>query len=157
MGYTTKFTGKFALDRLPDAPTIVRLCELEDAEFIPDSPGGYCQWRLTKDCMGIEWDGGEKFYDYDAWLQWIIDTILTPSGLRLSGTVDYSGEVARDVGVLTIGPDGRVEKRELPAIRDEIEELKRFRDYVLDSDWAEEILNGWRRAEKRRQAQRVAQ
>lgn len=119
MGYTTRFSGKFTLDRLPDAATIVRLRQLEDAEDIPDSPGGYCQWQLTKDCMAIEWDGGEKFYEYDAWLQWIIDIILQPAGLALSGGVDYTGEDARDVGVLSIGPDGRVGKAELPAIREE--------------------------------------
>lgn len=153
MGYTTRFEGRFSLDRLPPAEAIVQLRALEDAEDLEDSPGGYCQWRLTKDCRHIEWDGGEKFAAYVEWLQWIIDRILTPAGVSLSGTAEYAGEDIRDRGTISVhGGEGRARKAEAPAVADDLDTLRRFREFVLAYDYADAILAGWDRAEKRRKA-----
>jgi hypothetical protein len=65
-------------------------------------PGLWCQWVPTQDKMGIEWDGGEKFYDYTKWLKYIIDNFLEPKGYVLNGQVVWSGEEVTDVGVLEI-------------------------------------------------------
>lgn len=36
-------------------------------------PGLWCQWIPTDDGTGIEWDGGEKFYNAAEWMQYLID------------------------------------------------------------------------------------
>lgn len=64
-------------------------------------PGLWCQWMAT-DANTIEWDGGEKFYYYSEWLQYIIDNFLTPNGIELSGAVEYFGEDYDDRGIIEI-------------------------------------------------------
>ncbi len=63
-------------------------------------PGNYCQWVPTKDGAGIEWDGGEKFYDWPEWLTYIVDHFLKPWDLTLNGRVAYHGEDVGDAGYL---------------------------------------------------------
>lgn len=146
MGYTTKFEGQFRMDKLPPSDVIVRLRELEgvDGREANDSdmPAGYNQWNLTRDCQGIEWDGGEKFYDYEEWLQYLVDKVIAPAGIELTGSVAYSGKDVEDVGLLLI-EDGKVVKRETALIAEEFQELKAFKDYVLSSPYVSEIASGW--------------
>jgi hypothetical protein len=61
-------------------------------------PSLWCLWAPTEDHNGIEWDGGEKFYEYRKWLKYIIDNVLTPRGYTLSGVVEYQGEDPDDHG-----------------------------------------------------------
>lgn len=65
-------------------------------------PGLWCQWIPTTDKMGIQWDGGEKFYDYVEWLAYIVDNFLEPNGYVLNGQVRWQGEDIGDVGVLAV-------------------------------------------------------
>jgi hypothetical protein len=65
-------------------------------------PGLWCQWIATPDGRGIEWDGGEKFYHYIAWLQYIILHFLEPWGYRLSGEVKWTGEDPSDTGRIIV-------------------------------------------------------
>ena len=65
-------------------------------------PGLWCQWRPTEDGMGIEWDGGEKFYNYVEWLQYIITNFLAPKGYILNGRVDWRGEDFSDIGQIIV-------------------------------------------------------
>lgn len=101
MGYTTNFTGCF----LTSKPLTSDICSwLEDLGSKLGNPAigqpySYCQWCITPEKCGIEWDGGEKFYDYVKWLQYIIDQIAP---IQLSGDVSYSGEDSTDNGVLRI-------------------------------------------------------
>ncbi len=62
----------------------------QEREFI--FPSHWCQWVPTRDGKGIEWDGGEKFYNYEEWLHFLIDHFLIPWGYELSGTVSFEGE-----------------------------------------------------------------
>lgn len=55
-------------------------------------PGLWCQWKPSEDGLFIEWDGGEKFYHYVEWLEYIIDKILEPRGYKLNGSVEWVGE-----------------------------------------------------------------
>lgn len=41
-------------------------------------PGLWCQWIPTEDGTAIQWDGGEKFYESEAWMEYIIDHFLKP-------------------------------------------------------------------------------
>lgn len=67
-------------------------------------PGLWCQWTPTEDGTGIEWDGGEKFYNAEEWMAYIIDHFLKPDAVAktvlpflqanhvLNGEIDAQGE-----------------------------------------------------------------
>jgi hypothetical protein len=145
MGYTTNFAGRFDMDRLPPAEVIVALRDLEDRDFrdrpleIP-APSNYCQWVLTKDCKGLEWDGGEKFYSYDKWLEYIAKYILKPAGITLNGKVSFKGEEWSDRGWL-VCDNGTVSKVDIPVVGDTLKELREFRDWVLTN--YDEVAREW--------------
>lgn len=65
-------------------------------------PGLWCQWIPAEDGEIIEWDGGEKFYEYVAWIEYIIKHFLTPWGRKLTGRVSWVGEEPEDRGVILI-------------------------------------------------------
>ena len=50
-------------------------------------PSLWCQWIPNEDGTEIEWDCGEKFYEYVEWIKYIINSILSPRGYTLNGTV----------------------------------------------------------------------
>jgi hypothetical protein len=153
MGYTTRFHGRFDLDKLPPAEAIVRLRELEGIDGRkmedPNAPGGYCQWQLTKDCRGIEWDYGEKFYEYVEWLQYLIDNVLTPHGVTLSGSVNYSGEETDDNGVLVV-EDGAVRQIKHRELAMSLEGLQEFKRFVESHKYSYEIMRDWQAEQKRK-------
>lgn len=87
-------TGSFGQDHTSD---------VVDYNMPPKTqPGLWCQWTPTQDGCGIEWDGGEKFYNYDSWLIYIIEKILAPNGYVLNGTVEWQGEDVGDVGEIFV-------------------------------------------------------
>ena len=65
-------------------------------------PGLWCQWTPNEDGTELEWDGGEKFYEYTEWLYYLINKILAPNGYVLNGEVDWSGEESGDVGTIHV-------------------------------------------------------
>lgn len=67
-----------------------------------DQPGLWCQWIPTSDGSGIQWNGGEKFYHYIAWLQYLILHFLEPWGYQLQGEVKWQGEDPTDQGVIRV-------------------------------------------------------
>lgn len=67
----------------------------------PTQPGLWCQWEAT-DENTIEWDGGEKFYNYVEWLVYIIEKVLKPNGHTVNGEVTWSGEETGDVGKILV-------------------------------------------------------
>jgi hypothetical protein len=75
-----------------------------------DVPGLYCQWVPTEDRQGISWDGGEKFYEYIEWLEYLIKHFLSPWGYTVSGVVRFRGEDFDDMGELTV-EDNKVDMR----------------------------------------------
>lgn len=90
-------------------------------------PGLWCQWVPSEDRKGIEWDGGEKFYHYTEWLQYIITNFLQPKGYILNGQVEWAGEDRRDNGVITVKNNvvnALDEEDEIAMLRKENEELK---------------------------------
>ena len=61
-------------------------------------PGLWCQW-VPSECRNyIEWNGAEKFYNYEEWLQYICDNFLKPWGLTLNGEAGFQGESRDDRG-----------------------------------------------------------
>jgi len=65
-------------------------------------PGLWCQWIPTHDGKELAWDGGEKFYNYIEWLQYLVDNFFAPYGYKLNGQVKWAGEDRDDVGVITV-------------------------------------------------------
>ena len=139
MGYTTDFDGEFELDK-PLTPTLKTFLDnLNDTrrmarsvegygiqgEFFTGSdkstvldnnrqstsqPGLWCQWIPNHDGTSIEWDEGEKFYNYAEWLVYLIDRVLRPNGYVLNGTVRWRGEDFSDSGELIVEDNVLTEK-----------------------------------------------
>lgn len=63
-------------------------------------PSLWCQWVASEDGKNIAWDGGEKFYEYIHWLQYIQENMLTPWGVKLDGKIKWRGEDSSDKGVI---------------------------------------------------------
>jgi hypothetical protein len=103
MGYTTEFSGKFQLDKQMNDCTVL---DLLNDWYEGKDHDGYCQWVFTKDRKAIEWDGNEKFYDYEIWLDRVYK-LLHKKGYELSGEVEYQGEETGDVGKLVL-KDGKI-------------------------------------------------
>lgn len=64
-------------------------------------PGLWCQWTPTDDGEYLVWDGGEKFYNYVEWLEYIINW-LAPRGYVLNGSVTWQGEESDDMGRIIV-------------------------------------------------------
>lgn len=72
-----------------------------------NSPGGgqpslQCQWTPNDDGTAIEWDGGEKFYEYVPWIEYLVEHFLGPWGYKLNGVVAWWGEDPGDNGKIVI-------------------------------------------------------
>jgi hypothetical protein len=63
-------------------------------------PGLWCQWTIRDG--KFTWDGGEKFYYYVEWLEYMIDHFFNPWGVLLNGTIDWSGEESSDIGKIVV-------------------------------------------------------
>ena len=61
-------------------------------------PSLWCQWVATADGTAIEWDGGEKFYEYVVWIQYLIQHFFAPWSYVLNGEVRWQGEEDDDMG-----------------------------------------------------------
>jgi len=65
-------------------------------------PGLWCQWRITEDGEELEWDGGEKFYNYIEWLKYLIKMFFIPWGRQLNGEILWYGEDRDDFGKIKV-------------------------------------------------------
>lgn len=105
MGYTTDFSGRFVFDQPLTAEQVNELKQfaaLDHRGRTVGAPGYFCQWVPTDDGTAIEWDEGEKFYDYTEWLAFLIERFFKPWGRTLSGQVEWTGEDPRDQGVIHV-------------------------------------------------------
>lgn len=65
-------------------------------------PGLWCKWVVSEDGTRLEWDGGEKFYNYVEWLKYLIDNFFAPLGYVLNGNVEFQGEDYDDFGTISV-------------------------------------------------------
>jgi hypothetical protein len=65
-------------------------------------PGLWCQWTVSDDGTEFKWDGGEKFYCYVEWLQYLIDNFFEPWGKKMTGAITWQGEDEEDTGTITV-------------------------------------------------------
>ena len=152
MGYTTTFHGQIAINpplneaerayltKFSETRRMNRLSgpyfvdgsgyrgQGKDGDIVDDNepplgqPGLWCQWVPTADGRGLEWDGGEKFYDSVAWMQYLIDHFLKSDAIGkgapelagftfdhvLSGKIEAEGEERSDLWTLVV-TDNKVE------------------------------------------------
>lgn len=108
MGYSTDFYGRVELSReltASEAQAIRDFAEERHGDNVrhdPQFPGFWCNWEPTKDGRGIEWNGAEKFYDGDAWMQVVIDRFIAPAGIVANGEIRAEGESHGDVWLLRV-------------------------------------------------------
>eukprot|EP01084_Bolivina_argentea_P063793 116394_1 len=69
-------------------------------------PGLWMQWIFNEKKQCIEWNGGEKFYNYIHWLVYLINNILHPKYI-LFGEIKWEGGGYGDIGVIKIKNDGK--------------------------------------------------
>lgn len=74
-------------------------------------PGLWCKWVVNSDNNSIEWDGGEKFYSYVEWLQYLITNFLAPWDYILNGEVKWHGEEWGDAGKIIVKDNKIIIKR----------------------------------------------
>jgi hypothetical protein len=67
-----------------------------------DQPGLWCHWVPSEDGLSIEHDGGEKFYNYEEWIEYLIEHFLKPWGYVVTGSVEWIGEDDEDRGTLWV-------------------------------------------------------
>lgn len=96
-------------------------------------PGLWLQWVPTDDRERLVWDRGEKFYEADAWIIYLIQKILAPRGYVLNGIVNAQGQHKED--------KWRIE------VKDNVVKVKKgFSKLVKKPDfskWNEEICLEW--------------
>lgn len=108
MGYTTNFEGKLKLNKalsLSDYRWLANFAdERHEGERATEQkmPGIWCQWVPSEDGEYIQWDGGEKFYEYIEWLQWLVVNFFQPKGYVLNGKIDWEGEDSEDIGTIIV-------------------------------------------------------
>lgn len=73
---------------------------LDNNEPSSDQPGLWCQWIIEDD--KLVWDGGEKFYNYEEWLNYLIDNFFEPLGYVLNGDIEWQGEEYDDLGTIHV-------------------------------------------------------
>lgn len=87
-------------------------------------PGLWCQWvpdDSDSDSDGdpdpcvIKHDGGEKFYDYVEWLEYLIAHFLKPWGYTLNGVVRWEGDRNADRGAIVAEGNAVRAVREKPS------------------------------------------
>jgi hypothetical protein len=71
-------------------------------------PGLWCQWTSNEEGTKLEWDGGEKFYSYVEWLEYLIEHFFSKWGVLLTGEVKWEGEDNTDMGKIIV-TDNEVE------------------------------------------------
>lgn len=65
-------------------------------------PGLWCQWELNDDGTELRWDGGEKFYNYIEWLEYLIVHFFKPWKIKLNGEIYWVGEDSDDRGMIKV-------------------------------------------------------
>lgn len=104
MGYTTNFAGRLSFDKELTNEQTETINNFNEERHEPtvnqDYPGYWCQWAIVDG--HLEWDGGEKFYDYVEWLQYLIKNYFDSWGVKLNGQIKWFGEENDDMGIIEV-------------------------------------------------------
>lgn len=75
---------------------------IKDFNSSGEAPGLWCQWAISEDGAQLEWSGGEKFYNYTEWLQFLITHFFTVWDVKLNGVIEWRGEDWDDTGSINV-------------------------------------------------------
>lgn len=101
MGYTTWFDGGLKFNKPVTEELMDRVNDFAEERHDPKThPGYYCQWVIEDE--ELIWDGNEKFYEYDRWLDYLIDNFFKPEGYILNGIISFQGEDSEDFGEIQV-------------------------------------------------------
>ena len=110
MGYTTTFIGSLRTSKNLSAQQLEKLHRIQITRHnYTEFPSIWNNWEVVaKDSNHflfdeqhhLQWNGGEKFYNYVEWLKYLIDNYFEPWGITLSGMITYIGEDKSDYGVI---------------------------------------------------------
>lgn len=101
MGYRTDFDGKINI--------VPELCgpQIEEIETFckkrhnhNTSPSVWCDWEIVDEGHAIAWNGGEKSYEMERWMVYLIQNFL--QGHTLNGIMSAQGEDAADMWLLHV-------------------------------------------------------
>lgn len=66
-------------------------------------PGLWCQWVVEGDYEQVlQWNGGEKFYNYVEWLKYLINHFFSKWDVKLNGEIKWFGEDRNDIGQILV-------------------------------------------------------
>ena len=141
MGYTTEFKGEIAIDPPLSQEEIgflrkfsgTRRMSRKNGPYYVDAggmggqaeepdildynsppsgqPGLWCNWEPNDDGTTLRWNGSEKFYYADDWMEYVIDHFLKPDhiapfdflqGHTLNGEIKAQGEEIDDRWLLIV-------------------------------------------------------
>lgn len=78
-------------------------------EYPKGQCGLWCHWTIEPDEIEpdtgelfLVWDGGEKFYNYIKWIDYLILRVFNPYGIGLYGSVYWQGEEDGDIGKISL-------------------------------------------------------
>jgi len=103
-----------ALQHIEHSPDIINYNEPYSTQ-----PGLWCQWIVLE--QSLIWNGGEKFYKYREWLEYLIKEFFIPWGYTLNGRITFQGEDQDDCGYITVQNNILDIVRTKPADDDEYE------------------------------------
>ena len=75
------------------------ILKLDPRKTLPDL---WCQWTVNDAGSYLEWDQGEKFYNYTEWLDWMIRQLFVRWRRTLNGTIAWRGESFDDIGKIIV-------------------------------------------------------
>ena len=102
MGYATDFDGYLETNRPLTIVEKETINDFSDERHEGSKyPGILCQWIITDDDK-LEWDGGEKFYNYVEWLEYLIKNYFNVWDVKLNGTIKWQGESMDDRGKIIV-------------------------------------------------------
>jgi hypothetical protein len=104
MGYSTYFDGEITLDKplTEEHKAVLVALRDDDQRTVPGTPGAWCQWEPNEEGTAILHDQGEKFYEYVAWMEYIVDKFLIPWGYIANGCISWDGEESDDDGIIDV-------------------------------------------------------
>lgn len=94
-------------------------------------PGLWCGWQIQEDRKTICHDGGEKFYDYIEWIEYLINVVLKPRGYVVNDEVTWQGEESDDMGAIEV-INNTVRVKEAVVFYLTPEDAKRVEQYVTE-------------------------
>jgi hypothetical protein len=107
MGYTTDFRGILKFDKKLTDKQVKEYREFQDMRHedgYKEKPSIWLQWEILEydGEFTLGHDGGEKFYNYVEWLDYVIEHFFKKWGVVVNGTIQWRGEEWDDMGTMVV-------------------------------------------------------